>query len=224
MNRYFQKVLKVVEAQGEDYIRLIELEQYEDCVTEISREPRFYPGFNDCIGAIDGSPIPVSVPAAQEDVYTCRKSFKAQSPLAVVSFDLSFQYIHAGWEGKKHDGRVLDDALGRGLEIPDKKYYLVDVGYGISPQFLTPYRGVRYHLKECAQSKQRPQNPKELYNLRHSSLRNAIERTFGVLKKRFKVHNNPIEYEINTQVRLVKALCCLHNFIKKRRKWCGEEI
>src|SRR5215471_13726721 len=33
----------------------------------------------------------------------------------------------------------------------------------------------------------RPRNEKELYNLRHASLRNVIERIFGVSKKRFKI-------------------------------------
>uniref|UniRef100_A0A803KPA7 DDE Tnp4 domain-containing protein n=1 Tax=Chenopodium quinoa TaxID=63459 RepID=A0A803KPA7_CHEQI len=50
---------------------------------------------------------------------------------------------------------------------------------------LTLYRGVRYHLKEysvCA-----PENAQELFNLRHASLRNAIKRAFGVLKKRFAI-------------------------------------
>jgi hypothetical protein len=132
-----------------------------------------------------------------------------------VSFDLTFQYVLAGWEGTAHDSRVLDDALGKGFGISEDKYYLADAGYGMSPHFLTPYRGVRYHLKEWAQAGQRPQNEKELYNLRHSSLRNAIERTFGVLKKRFKVLNTPIEYNLDVQVSLVKALCALHNFIKR---------
>jgi hypothetical protein len=204
-----------MEILSEDYIHLIEPEEYEDCVTEISRNPKFYPYFKDCIGAIDGSLIPVSVPAALDESYFCRKGFKAQNILAVVSFDLTFQYVLAGWEGTAHDSRVLDDALGKGFEIPEDKYYLADAGYGMSPHFLTPYRGVRYHLKEWAQAGQQPQNEKELYNLRHSSLRNAIERTFGVLKKRFKVLNTPIEYNLKVQVSLVKALCALHNFIKR---------
>lgn len=33
----------------------------------------------------------------------------------------------------------------------------------------------------------RPKNEKELYNLRHSSCRNIIERAFGIAKGRFKV-------------------------------------
>ena len=52
------------------------------------------------------------------------------------------------------------------------------------------HRGVRYHLKEWERGNRRPQNKEELFNLRHSSLRNVIERTFGVLKKRFGILNN----------------------------------
>ncbi len=59
-----------------------------------------------------------------------------------------------------------------------------------------------------------PQNPKELFNLRHASLRNAIERIFGVLKKRFKVLTHQVEYPYKIQVRLIKVLCCLHNIIR----------
>ncbi|XLU95143.1 hypothetical protein S245_009495, partial [Arachis hypogaea] len=65
------------------------------------------------------------------------------------------------------------------------KYYLGDAGFMLKPGILTPYRGVRYHLKEY--SVREPQNPKELFNHRHSSLRNVIERCFGVLKKRFLI-------------------------------------
>ena len=59
----------------------------------------------------------------------------------------------------------------------------------------------------------RPQNYKELYNFRHAQLRNVIKRTFGVLKKRFKVLLLPQAYPLETQVRLVSALAVVHNFI-----------
>ena len=59
-----------------------------------------------------------------------------------------------------------------------------------------------------------PQTPQELYNLRHSSLRNAIERIFGVLKNRFKTLIQQMEYSFVVQVKLVEALCCLHNIIR----------
>ncbi|XLU45786.1 hypothetical protein S245_040600, partial [Arachis hypogaea] len=65
------------------------------------------------------------------------------------------------------------------------KYYLGDAGFMLKFGILTPYRGVQYHLKEY--SVRESQNSKELFNHRHSSLRNVIERCFGVLKKRFLI-------------------------------------
>lgn len=93
------------------------------------------------------------------------------------------------------------------------KYYLVDAGYANSTSFLAPYRGVRYHLKEYAHGCQAPQNAKELFNHRHSSLRNAIERIFGVLKKRFPILKIAQAYPIATQTKIVLAMCTLQNFL-----------
>ena len=59
----------------------------------------------------------------------------------------------------------------------------------------------------------RPENAHELFNLRHSSLRNIIERIFGVVKRKFKILGQVPEYSIDTQVDLVLALCGLYNFI-----------
>lgn len=61
----------------------------------------------------------------------------------------------------------------------------------------------------------RPQNPKELFNLRHSSLRNVVERIFGVVKRKYKVLSHPAEYSTQTQVYLVTALTALHNFVRQ---------
>jgi len=47
--------------------------------------------------------------------------------------------------------------------------------------FLAPYYGTRYHLNEWFRNT--PQTYKELFNLRHASAQNKIERSFGILKK-----------------------------------------
>lgn len=62
----------------------------------------------------------------------------------------------------------------------------------------------------------RPQNVRELFNKRHASLRNVIERTWGVLKKRFPILKTFMEFKIETQVKIVIACCALHNFIKSQ--------
>ena len=92
-----------------------------------------------------------------------------------------------GWEGSAHDGKVLGDALNKGLIILPNKFYLGDAGYALTKYCLTSYRGVRYHLKEWARGNERPQTKEELFNLRHSSLRNTIERVYGIIKKRFPI-------------------------------------
>jgi len=55
------------------------------------------------------------------------------------------------------------------------KFYLIDVGYACRSGFLPPYRGVRYHLSEYG-NRNHPTNARELFNLRHSSLRVTVER------------------------------------------------
>src|SRR5689334_19273528 len=107
---------------------------------------------------------------------------------------MNFVYVLAGWEGSAADGAVFTDALCKGLSVPPGKYYLGDAGYGLTSYCMTPFRGVRYNLKEWSQTTQRPQNAKELFNLRHAQLRNVIERIFGVLKKRFAILNTPMQY------------------------------
>lgn len=56
---------------------------------------------------------------------------------------------------------------------------------------------------------------KELFNLRHSSLRNVVKRVFGVLKNRFYILEKRPRYDKATQVRLVYTLVVLYNFIRR---------
>jgi hypothetical protein len=57
------------------------------------------------------------------------------------------------------------------------------------------------------------QNKEELFNLQHTSTRNAIKRIFGVLKHRYWILIIPSEYDMKVQVRIPPALAALYNFI-----------
>ncbi|XP_039133188.1 uncharacterized protein LOC120270230 [Dioscorea cayenensis subsp. rotundata] len=170
----------------------------------------------DCIGALDGTHIHAFVPASEVAAFRGRKPYPTQNVLADVDFNLRFTYVLAGWEGSAHDALVLCDALERpnGLSVPegiDLKYYLVDAGYAMRPGFISPYRGVRYHLKEF--DSRTPTNHKELFNLCHSSARTTIERAFGSLKGRFKGLSSRPFFPFKTQAELVLAAYILHNYI-----------
>ena len=60
----------------------------------------------------------------------------------------------------------------------------------------------------------RPKTKEELFNLHHITLRNVIERIFGILKCRFQILLLAPEYNMDIQSRLPTALCTLHNFIR----------
>ncbi|XP_047258564.1 uncharacterized protein LOC124890797 [Capsicum annuum] len=166
-----------------------------------------------CVEAIDGIHVLAFVPIEQQNRFRGRKSTTTQNVLAAINFNLKFTYVLAGWEGSAHDSRILNDALERshGLQIPQDKYYLVDAGYGLRKGFIPPYHGIRYHLQEYSDCPL--QNKKELFNLRHASLRSSIERAFAILKRRFRGDCNEPFWDFKTQVNVVLALCILHNHI-----------
>ncbi|KAM3287855.1 hypothetical protein P3S67_021285 [Capsicum chacoense] len=154
--------------------------------------------FTDCVGAIDGTHVLASVPIEQQNRFCDRKGTTTQNVLVAINFNLKFTYVLAGWEGSAHDSRILNDALERshGLQIPQDKYYLVDAGYGLRKGFIPPYHGICYHLEEYSDCP--PQNEKELFNLRHASLRSSVERAFAILKRRFRVIDNEPFWDFKT--------------------------
>ncbi|RWR85031.1 putative nuclease HARBI1 [Cinnamomum micranthum f. kanehirae] len=214
ISRYFNKVLSAILRLCPHYIK----PAGSETPPEIATNPLFNPYFKDCIGAIDGTHIPAWVRSEDQVRYQNRKGFLSQNVMVVVSFDMRFQYVFAGWEGSASDSKILQDALWRRpynrLQVPTGKYYLVDAGYANTRGFIAPYRGVRYHLKEWLTT-QAPQTPKELYNLRHSKLRNVVERTFAVLKQRFPILQTAPRYPLKTQAKIVVACCFMHNYIKQ---------
>jgi hypothetical protein len=171
-----------------------------------------------CIGAIDGTHIPITIAQDKAPPYRNRKGTLSQNVMCACDFDLNFTFISCGWEGSASDAGVLRSARSKGFHVPVGKFYLVDGGYANTPSFVAPYRGVRYHLSEFRRrgSSQRNQyaNYKELFNHRHAQLRNHIERAFGVLKKRFPILKVGTFHPIENQIKIPAAAIVFHNIIR----------
>ncbi|XP_062081151.1 uncharacterized protein LOC133785954 [Humulus lupulus] len=123
--------------------------------------------------------------------------------MVACSFNMMFTYVYAGWEGTTNDSRVLLDAIRKDDNFPmppPGKYYVVDSGYPNMPGFLAPYRGERYHLRPFRGRGNHPRGAMELFNYRHSSLRNVIERCFGLLKARFPILKSMPPYLLGKQL------------------------
>ncbi|CAA0842090.1 Unknown protein, partial [Striga hermonthica] len=142
-----------------------------------------------CLGALDGTYIPVRVPSHMHGRYRNRKTSICVNVLGVCNREMNFSYVLTGWEGSAADSRVLRDAVHRngGLRVP-----IDDFGDG----------------------NRAPTNYRELFNLRHARARNVIERSFGVLKMRWAVLRSKTFFSIATQNKIILACCLLQNYIR----------
>jgi hypothetical protein len=120
----------------------------DPCPPEILNNPKFWPFFQDAIGALDGTHISASPPAFICMAFRNRKGFISQNCLFTCNFNMLFIYLLCGWEGSVTDALVYQDGQMHNLMIPEGKYYLANAGYPSSQGLLIPYCGVRYHLAE----------------------------------------------------------------------------
>ncbi|KAK2656432.1 hypothetical protein Ddye_009484 [Dipteronia dyeriana] len=172
----------------------------------------------DCIGAIDGTHVRVSLSVDEQIPYIGRKGFPTQNIMVVCGFDMLLTFVWPGWEGSAQDTHIFLEAL-RNTELkflipPDDKYYSVDAGYPNMKGYLAPYKGERYHLSVFRTSGQ-PTRSRETFNYVHSSLRSIIKRCFGVWKARWKILQHMPNYKFDKQVTIVTASMALHNFIRR---------
>ncbi|XP_052301056.1 uncharacterized protein LOC102614193 isoform X3 [Citrus sinensis] len=189
ISRHFNNVLKAIKSLSREFLQ----PPPQTTPPEILCSHRFYPYFKDCIGVIDGMHIPAHVPAKEQSQFRNKKDSRV---------------LRA----------VLDDPDQNFPHIPEGNYYLVDMDYTNTEGFIAPYVGIRYHLHEYRGANKLPRNAKELFNHRHSSLRNVIQRSFNVLKTRFPILKLAPQYAFHIQRDIVIAACVLHNYIRREEK------
>lgn len=79
-----------------------------------------------------------------------------------------------------------------------------DEGFGLQTYFLRPFpRSAVLHDER-----------KRTFNKRLCRAKRVVENVFGILTQKWRIFLRPIESEVQTTVHVVKATCCLHNFIK----------
>ncbi|PKA64211.1 hypothetical protein AXF42_Ash009431 [Apostasia shenzhenica] len=215
ISKYFNATLQAIIAITPELIKLPDANT--PCSNKVRRDSRFWPHFKNCLGAINGTYISAIVPNSKKPANRTRKGTITQNVMVIIGFDEMFHYIVAGWEGSTSDMRVLRWALDFGdFIVPRGKYYLIDLGYANTSKFLAPYRKMLYHIGEFrGQNARRYRNKEEKFNHRHVSLRNVIERSFGILKRRFAILNSMKPFPLQTQRDIVVAYFALHNFIAR---------
>ncbi|XP_056696268.1 uncharacterized protein [Spinacia oleracea] len=216
VSRVFKEVLYVMDGMSRD-ILVPRDRDFKEVPQKLANDARYMPYFKDCIGGIDGTHISIIVPEEDQIRYRGRKGIPTTNVLAVCDFDLLFTYVLTGWEGSAHDSRIFLDTIGdprlKFPKPPEGKYYVVDKGYPERKGYLTPYPKTRYHLSEYRGAN--PRGIKEVFNRAHSSLRSCIERSFGVLKARWKILDKVPMYSFKDQNRIICSCFALHNYIRR---------
>lgn len=124
ISRYFNRVCFAIASLESIYI--VQPTGGEICPKEIRNNHRFFPYFEKCVGAIDGTHIPCVVPADCHPAHRNRKGLLSQNVLAGCSTNMMFTFVYAGLEGSHADARVLHRALEeQRFVVPDGELWLV---------------------------------------------------------------------------------------------------
>ena len=92
----------------------------DEVSTRIRYDPKLYPFFKDCLGAIDGTHINVYPPATTRARWRDRHGDLSQNILAICDFTMRFVFFLVGWEGSVADSTLYNHAIRRGgLTIPE---------------------------------------------------------------------------------------------------------
>ncbi|PKA55247.1 hypothetical protein AXF42_Ash003884 [Apostasia shenzhenica] len=213
--KYFQYSLEIVSR----YFNLV-LDSFFSLMDESSQVPT---ASTDALGAINGTHISAIISQDKHERFINHKGQISQNVMLVVEFDGIINFVVAGWGGSTSDMSVLRWSLENiSFAVPNVmstgKYYLVDSGYANTDCFIAPYRTARYHLSNYREPSQRTYEKKEeVYNHQHAQRRNIVERTFGILKKKFRILTEMKQFSFKTQVKIIIICAIIYNFILRNK-------
>lgn len=180
-------------------------------------------GFPMCLGAIDGSHIPIRAPRDRPDDYYNRKGFHSIVLQGTVDFYGKFVDINVGWPGRAHDARIFkNSSLYRRMTTapglyPDlpffplngikiRPYFMGDAAYGIEKTCMKGFTG--HNLTD----------DQEWFNYKLSAARMVVEKAYGRLKERWRILYIPLDnHSVKGVCDVVGAACVLHNMVELER-------
>ena len=162
-------------------------------------------GFPKVVGAIDGTLIPIKAPSKEEHLYVCHKGYHAINVMAVCNADMKFTNLVAKWHGAVHDSAVFNaSSLQQHMQSRKREGWLLgDRGYALQPYLMTPLNPEKVSTPG-----------EDNYQRSHTKTRNIIERSFGVLKQRFRCldfSGGTIQFSPERCCNIIVATVVLHN-------------
>lgn len=176
-------------------------------------EHRF--GLPQCVGAVDGTHIPIIAPQDYPGDYFNRKQFHSIILQAIVDCKGRFWNVNAGRPGSLHDSRVL--RLSTVWELANSRNHFschsrdisgVDVGYYIVGDSAYPLKNwLMKPFPDTGKLTAEQQN----YNRKLGRGRVVVENAFGRLKGRWRCLMKRNDCDLSLVKSMVLACCALHN-------------
>jgi len=176
--------------------------------------------FPNCIGSIDGKHVEIKCPNKSGTSYFCYKNYFSIVLLAIVDPYYNFIIVDIGSYGRHSDSAIFENSSFYrefidnktilppkplpGTDTPVPHVFVGDERFKLQTYLMRPFP--RKAIVENLEKKN--------YNKRHCRARRVVENAFGILPQKWRVFFRPIECDVKTAVHVIKAACCLHNFIR----------
>lgn len=176
--------------------------------------------FPNCVGSIDGKHVAIKCPPNSGSEYFCYKNFYSIVLLAIVDPYYKFLVVDIGNYGRHSDSGIFEHSIFYreyiheksilppkplpGTEEPIPHVLIGDEGFALQSYLMRPFsRSTVLHDER-----------KKRYNYRLCRARRVVENAFGILTQKWRIFLRPIECDVETAIDVVKAACCLHNYIR----------
>ncbi|KAK6493735.1 protein ANTAGONIST OF LIKE HETEROCHROMATIN PROTEIN 1-like, partial [Huso huso] len=184
-------------------------------------------GVPQCVGAIDGSHIPIIAPQHYHCDYFNRKGWHSIILQAVVDGKGHFWDLNVGFPGSVHDARVLKNSTLWTLASSNRLFPNIirnisgcDVGYYILGDPAYPLQ--RWLMKPFSDTGRLSEQQRQ-YNYRVSRARSVVENAFGRLKGRWRCLLKRNDCDVNLVKRMVLTCCMLHNICEKHGEYYSDD-
>ena len=196
--RTIHRVTRAIASLRDKYVRFPSTAQERRDIMNSFYQSSGMPGV---VGAIDCTHIPIQSPGGENaEIYRNRKGYFSINTQLVCDKNNYITDVVARWPGSVHDSTIFDNSRLRAeLETQNREGYLIgDGGYPCRRYLLTTFANPTTDAERA-------------YNNSLTSARNCIERTNGILKRRFPALKYGIRLRVDNVLPVIVATVVLHN-------------
>jgi len=196
--RTLHRVTAAIAALRQKYVKFPTTQQERHCAMKAFYDKSQLPGI---YGAIDCTHVPIQSPGTDDaEIFRNRKGFFSINVQLSCDSNNYITDVVARWPGSVHDSTIFDNSSLRALleNNPVDGYLVGDGGYASRSYMLTPV----FNATTAAE---------RAFNTAHAAARNCIERTNGMLKRRFPCLKYGLRLHLNNILPVIVATVVLHN-------------